>query len=138
MRADDIAHSVDNLRSDNQWPANRSHLMPLPPPPPRYAVHPRAAHRAVGGEVFIVTGDRAFHRLSVPSAVDLFAAVVAGQGDRAQLLALLVARYAVNADVAARDLDAFLDALLSRGVLVADEPVPVQDGRDSWRADDHP
>lgn len=84
----------------------------------RYAVHPQAAHRTVGGEIFVVTDDRAFHRISTPTAVDLFQALVAGGARRGDLVALLVARYQVQADQAGADVDAFLGSLVERRVAV--------------------
>lgn len=89
-----------------------------------YAVHPQAAHRAVGGEIFIVTADRAFHRLSVPSAIDLFEAIVHGQGRRDELVGLLVDRYRVGAQQADQDIATFLQTLVDRQVLVRAEAAP--------------
>lgn len=92
----------------------------------RFTLHPHAAHRTVGGEVFIVTDDRAFHRLESPTAIDLFQAlaraVSAGDGkpgaSRAELVHLLVGRYDVTPEQAAADVDEFLYTLLERMVAV--------------------
>ena len=55
----------------------------------RFRVHPQAAHRRVGGEYFVVTGDRAFHRLRLTTAVDLFEAIATRPQSRSDLVALL-------------------------------------------------
>lgn len=90
----------------------------------RYTVHPHAAHRAVGGEIFIVTADRAFHRLSVPSAIDAFEAIVHGRGLREDLVTLLVHRYQVGAQQADDDIGAFLQTLVDRQILVRAQAGP--------------
>ncbi len=90
----------------------------------RYAVHPQASHRAVGGEIFIVTRDRAFHRLSVPSAVDTFLAIAQGNARRADLEAQVVARYQVSAQQAHVDVGLFLQSLLDKQVIVVAEDAP--------------
>ena len=84
---------------------------------PRYRVHPHAAHRCVGGEIFVVTDDRAFHRLLPGTAVDVFQAVVAGTTDAMALAKLIAERYEVAGDRAATDIRSFLDDLVSRRVL---------------------
>lgn len=86
-----------------------------------YRVHPLASHRVVGGEVFIVTADRAFHRLSVPTAVDAFLEIAKGTVRRAELDALIVARYRVSTQQAHEDVGAFLQSLLDKQVIVATE-----------------
>lgn len=84
-----------------------------------YAVHPLAAHRSVGGEVYVVTDDRAFHRLAVATAVDLFQTIVQqGGARREELVSLLVARYQVDPPRAGVDVDAFLQTMLDRHLLV--------------------
>ena len=80
----------------------------------RYHVHPEAAHRLVGGEVFVVTADRAFHRLHTPTAIDLFQRLAAGPVSAAELVSFLTARYAVSSTDAAGDVAAFLGTLLER------------------------
>lgn len=86
----------------------------------RFALHPLAAHRLVGGEVFIVTDDRAFHRLDSPTAIDVFQALAeAPQGTtRAELVDLLVGRYQVSTEQAEADVDRFLHTLVERLVAV--------------------
>lgn len=88
----------------------------------RYRLHPQAAHRLVGGEVFIVTGDRRFHRLKARTAVDLFSqlAKAAESGcDAAQLVDLLVGRYNVAAAQAAADVNQFISDLVQREIAIA-------------------
>lgn len=90
----------------------------MPDHEPRYGLHPQAAHRAVAGEVFVVTGDRAFHRLSVPTAVELFEALARGACRRADLVELLLERYQVTREQAETDVTAFLQVLLERQVVI--------------------
>lgn len=83
----------------------------------RYRVHPLAAHRCVGGEVFVVTDDRAFHRLLPGTAVDVFEAIAAGTADAVALAGLVAARYDVGLARALADILLFLDELVVRRVL---------------------
>lgn len=85
----------------------------------RYALHPQLAHRAVGPEVFLVTDDRAFHRLSSTTAVELFEKLKQGECRRDELVATLTERYEVSPERAAEDVDAFLQSLLERLVIVS-------------------
>jgi hypothetical protein len=88
----------------------------------RYRVHPQAAHRRVGGEFFVVTSDRAFHRLRLSTAVDVFAAMVAAPSTHAELVALLCQRYQVDAEAAGRDLTAYLQDLLAKQLICVAQP----------------
>ena len=87
----------------------------------RYRLHPQAAHRKVAGEVFVVTGDRAFHRLQATTAVDLFDALAqSAAGVSAQeLSALLVQKYAVGEAEAQRDVAEFLATVQARQLAVS-------------------
>ncbi len=85
----------------------------------RYALHPQLAHRAVGPEVFLVTDDRAFHRLSSSTSVELFEKMKQGKCRRDELVATLTERYEVSPERAAEDVDAFLQMLLERLVIVS-------------------
>jgi len=89
-----------------------------PDPRARYTLHPQLAHRAVGPEVFLITDDRAFHRLSSSTAVELFEKLKQGACRRDELVAMLTDRYEVSPEHAARDIDAFLQVLLERLVIV--------------------
>ena len=89
-----------------------------------YALHPQAAWRTVGSEVFVVTHDRAFHRLREPSAVDLMRAIAAGQVREPELVALLLRNYAVDAATAAADVSQFLHILTERHIAVATPVAP--------------
>lgn len=84
----------------------------------RFTVHPFAAHRTVAGEVFVVTADRAFHRMAAPTAVELFGMLSPAGTTRDEMVARLVQRYRVDARQAGADVDAFLDSLVQRQVLV--------------------
>lgn len=79
-------------------------------------LHPRAAWRTVAGEVFVVTDDRAFHRLAVPSATAIFAALEQGPTDLDAIVAQLCERFEVEAGVARREADRFVRTLLDRGI----------------------
>ena len=84
--------------------------------PIRYHLHPQAAHRKVAGEIFVVTGDRAFHRLHAATAVELFDALSQAKAGASveELTRLLVQQYAVSEPQAREDVTAFLATLLER------------------------
>ena len=82
-------------------------------------LHPQASYREVGGEVFVVTADRSFHRLAVPTAVDLFRLVARGAVSRDSLVDHLTCHYDVTAARAAADVDAFVETLVARQIAVA-------------------
>jgi hypothetical protein len=88
------------------------------PANPTYKLHPTAAAREVAGEVFVVTDDRGLHRLEVPTAVTIFRALMAGVCDRNSLLDRVVAEFEVEREVAARDLDEFVEVLIERRIAV--------------------
>lgn len=88
-----------------------------------WSLHPGAAHREVGGEFFVVTDDRAFHHIHVPTAVDLFAALRSGHRTAGQLSELLCGTYEVTPEQARRDVSEFLQLLAERQIAVA---VPVE------------
>lgn len=91
----------------------------------RFALHPQAAWRDVGGEVFVITDDRGFHRLRTPTASDLLRALAAGTGDPAALAAALTAKYQVDFGTARADVDAFLATLVAKRIAVSTVfPVP--------------
>lgn len=90
----------------------------------RYVLHPQAAHRSVGGEVYIVTEDRAFHRLSTATAIDLFMALASGPSTRDDLVTLLCQRFQVSHDRAQQDVDTFLQTLVDRHVAQCVTPPP--------------
>ena len=89
----------------------------------RYRLHPQAASRKVAGEVFVVTDDRAFHRLHVATSVALFDALAGtanGVSPR-ELTELLLREFDVTPDQAAQDVADFLAALLARHLAVPAE-----------------
>lgn len=87
----------------------------------RYHLHPQAAHRAVAGEVFVVTGDRAFHRLQAATAVALFAELgrTAAGSSEGELTDLLVRDFEVTQAQARADVTIFLATLVQRHLAVA-------------------
>ncbi len=85
-------------------------------------IHPRAAWRNVGGEVFVITGDRAFHRLAAPTAVDLIKRLAAAPATVSELAELLVRDYQVDAATACLDVTTFVDTLLAKQIATANEP----------------
>ena len=89
---------------------------------PRYALHPRAAWRQVGGEIFVITGDRAFHRLATPTAVGLLRQLAQEPKAGWQLASELVQNYRVDLATAQADVALFVQALVERqiAVVVAD------------------
>lgn len=87
--------------------------------PARYALHPNAAWRDVGGEVFVITDDRAFHRLRTATAADLLRALAAGTGEPEALVSTLTAKYQVDVVAARADVDRFLATLVAKRIAVA-------------------
>ena len=75
-----------------------------------------AAYRLVGGEYFVVTADRAFHHIHVPSAVTLFEALVSGPQSGDALTRQLCGRFDVDEAAAGRDISMFLKMLVERGL----------------------
>lgn len=92
---------------------------------PNCQLHPFAAWRDVAGEIFVITEDRAFHRLAAPTATDLLRAIAAGRGDPRQLTDLLVGRYQVEADRAAADVAAFVATLIAKKIAVESPVRPI-------------
>lgn len=81
-----------------------------------WTLEPTAAHRLVGGEYFVVTADRAFHHVHVPTAVTLYAELVTGPKSESELTDLLCAGYEVDRPTAQRDVTGFLGTLAERGL----------------------
>lgn len=67
----------------------------------------------------MVTADRSFHRVQVPTAVAVVQRLTLGPASGAELLAELVGQFAVDDTRASGDLQAYLTVLLQRGVAVA-------------------
>ncbi len=90
----------------------------------RYRLHPQAAHRKVAGEVFVVTGDRAFHRMQTATAIALFDAL--GQAEAgataAELVAALRQQFDVNKVMAENDVADFIETLVTRQLAVPVHP----------------
>lgn len=89
---------------------------------PRYALLPSAAYREVAGEIFVITADRAFHRLQAESAVLLFRLLAAEPRSAEELQAALVANFDVDVATAHHDIAQFLLILEQRQIAVADRP----------------
>jgi hypothetical protein len=87
----------------------------------RYQLHPQAAHRTVAGEVFVVTGDRAFHRLQAASSIALFDALSRSPAGACadELTDLLLREFAVTEAQARADVATFLATLVQRQLAVA-------------------
>ena len=81
-----------------------------------WTLDPTAAHRLVGGEYFIVTADRAFHHVHVPSAVTLYGALAGGPKSQSELTDALCANYRVDREAAAQDVANFIRTLAERGL----------------------
>ncbi len=108
------------VQTANQAPVSNATL-PSDGTGERFRLHPQAAHRLVGGEVFIVTGDRRFHRLQSRTAVDLFNQLVkAAQSgaEQTQLVDLIVGRYDVAAAEAEADVAQFIRDLVQRDIAI--------------------
>ncbi len=88
----------------------------------RFALLPSAAYREVAGEIFVITADRAFHRLQTESAVLLFRLLSRGPRSAQELQDALVAHFDVDAATAHHDIAEFLLILEQRQIAVADRP----------------
>jgi len=73
----------------------------------------------VGQELFVVTADRSFHRVQVPTAVAAVERLTRGPASGTELLAILVGHFAVDDARASQDLQSFLTTLHECGVAVA-------------------
>ncbi len=78
------------------------------------SLHAGAAHRLVGGEYFIVTDDRSFHHVHVPTAVTLFGRLVSGPQTIGDLVDTLLQQFDVERSEAERDVQAFATTLVER------------------------
>ncbi len=85
-----------------------------------YSWNPQVSYRVVGGEVFIITVDRAFHRVQVPSAVDIVLALSQAPKVLSELVILVTTKYRVEKAQATADLEAFLQLLVAQQIVVAD------------------
>jgi len=74
--------------------------------------------REVNGEV-IALRHEASEYVSTNATGTLIWSALANGASREQLAAMLVSRFGIEADRAAADVDAFVDQLASRGLLVA-------------------
>lgn len=95
---------------------------------PSYSLHPRAAHRSVAGEVFVVSEDRGFHRLHGATSVALFGALRDSLDSTGvtveELTSLLTAQFEVDVETAHADVVMFLNRLESKGIAVSRDPAP--------------
>ncbi|MBM4344763.1 MAG: PqqD family protein [Deltaproteobacteria bacterium] len=85
---------------------------------PWLRLHPRAAWRSVGGEIFVITADRAFHRVAVPTAVDLIEQLAAAPARVDALADRLVRDYEVDRATALRDVVTFAECLVAKHIAV--------------------
>ena len=83
-----------------------------------YEIRSDAAVRAVAGEIFVVSDDRAFHHAHIPTAVDTLNALRQGPQTVAQLTELICSRYEVDAALAEQDVQRFLRLLVERQIAV--------------------
>lgn len=75
------------------------------------------AFRVVSGEGFLVTADRAMHRVAAPSGVAILEALAARPHSRKELYIALASRFRGDPEQIARDTDVFLTRLVARGVV---------------------
>lgn len=85
-----------------------------------YRIAPGVLHRVVADDVFVLMATGRVHWLKRPSARALWQALVDGGATVDGLAELLVARFEVAHDAAARDAAAFVETLLREGVLTVD------------------
>lgn len=87
----------------------------------KYTLHPKVAFRAVAGEIFLVSDDRAFHHAHLPTAIDALKALRMAPQSEDDLVALVTHRYSVDATTARADIRGFLQILRDRMIVVATE-----------------
>lgn len=81
-----------------------------------YSIRPDVAYREVAGEIFLVSDDRAFHHVHLPTAVDTVVALREGPKTEDTLVSLLTMRFDVDERTAREDLSVFLKLLVERNV----------------------
>ena len=84
----------------------------------RFSLHPKVAVRAVAGEIFLVSDDRAFHHAHLPTAIDALSALREAPRTADELVELITSRYAVDDDTARQDVSEFLQILQERLIVV--------------------
>ena len=85
--------------------------------PRRLRVRDSVLHREVGGEVVILDVERELLHGLQESAVFLWRTIVADAPTRQELVQRLVARYGIEEERAAADVDRFLDELVAAGLI---------------------
>ncbi len=88
-----------------------------PPPSDRLALHPAVAWRPVAGEIFLVTPDRAMHRVASPTGAAIVKALAGPGVERGDLIVQLTQRFTGHPSAIAADVDAFLASLTAAGIL---------------------
>lgn len=88
----------------------------------KYQLHPDAAFRRVGEEVFVVTDDRALHQFTNATATALFSVLSRGPARADGLARALSEQFEVDTSRAQADVEAFMTTLVKRRIAtVVDE-----------------
>lgn len=92
------------------------------PQSPRYALLPTAAHREVAGEIFVITGDRGFHRLESTTAVAVFRLLAGAPRSVEELAAAITATHQIDLATATDDIAEFIGTMIERHIAQAVQP----------------
>lgn len=82
----------------------------------RYRLRDDAARREVGGEFFIVTADRAMHRIAAQSGVSVLRLLAERPHSVAELTAALAPRFDADMATIRTDVETFVATLQARGI----------------------
>jgi hypothetical protein len=94
--------------------------------PERFSISPHVAWRIVDEQVFAVTGDGRLHHVASPVGVLVWRKLDSGVGGRDELLAAVLAEFAVARTTAQKDLDEFLADLQGKKVIeLSSKPSPL-------------
>lgn len=86
----------------------------------RYRLRDDAARREVGGEFFIVTADRAMHRIAAKSGVSVLRLLAEQPHSVAELATALAPRFDADFETIRADVEAFVATLRARGIALED------------------
>ena len=90
----------------------------------KYQLHPQAAFRRVGEDVFVVTDDRALHQFTNATATTVFAVLAEGPASLSGLAEALSRSFEVDRAQALLDLEPFMAILVTRRIAT-----PVVEGK---------
>ncbi len=86
----------------------------------KYRLRDEAAYREVGETVFVVTADRALHKMANPTALAIFRTLESGPASVDELASTLTRRFDVDNATARADAQAFITTLVERKLVAED------------------